>query len=272
MIAHLSLVNLIRTATVTASSNSGSGQFGSDNVKTSERPAKRWHSSNTATSWIHIDFGSPVTLDVFDLNSANFAFARIQGRASSSGGNDALWTSSPTFDRPIEITRHPFTTRFSKPRLTPGFTFQFARILIPAQATLVERDGVSPSSFFALGGLWGGTIEPLPRSWRWSYTWGTSYPRKKVGPGHWSRTVRLGAPYTSLRGTLELFTNFDAPGINDQLGLWQDLQRRMNDRGPFLAVCEYLGGLYSLVAEDESDPAEIDYPVASVPLLWTEAL
>jgi len=272
MNVHLSLVNLLRTATVTASSNSGSGLFGSDRIKSSERPAKRWHSSGTSQSWIHIDFGEPKTVHVFDFNNANFASVHVQGRASSTGGADALWDSAPAYDRAVSLTRHPFTTRSSTPHLSSAFFYRYARILIPAQATLVERDGVDASSFFALGGLWAGAVEKLPRAWRWSYTWGTQFPKKKVGPGHWTRTVRLGAPYTGLQGSLELFVNFDAPGIGDDLALWQDLQRRMNDRGPFLAVCEYLGGLYGLIAEDESDPAEIDYPVATIPLRWTEAL
>lgn len=214
----VSTVNLVATATVTASSEDPF--WLAANLKA---PQRCFLPTRTAAlgdqTWV-IDYGSAKAVEGWGIINVNFASAKIQANATDSWG-------APSYDSGLlALGRNPYTGRYAYTHLSAQ-TFRYHRLVVPSQTPV---DG---AAYYAIGGLHAGLLPSVPGTTvpaiRWAYRASRLEPTVDVGPEHkgWDQRLRLGETRTRL--TLQRLA--DAAGAplvagTDELSTWLELERQ----------------------------------------------
>lgn len=232
-----SVANLATVATIAASS--AAAGYPASNLAAPERPFSPWRSGGgtpLGEQTITFDFGATVALGIVALVRANFLTATVQGHASNSWG-------SPSYSEAIQTGREPTSTRYGRALIPSGtgspFSYRWLRLVIAAQTPL---DGAAS---FLLGGLWAGAWLTTPRGVDWGYTLRRIEPHTDVEPPHggWMERSRRAEPIASLSAHRKVTVNQSAPGYGDDLGAWQEIDRRLMEADKALTQLD-TGNLY----------------------------
>ena len=251
MALRLSFTNLIEStaASILAASHQTSN-FCSSQAQQPQRPFLPWRAPTTSTADLIIDLGSSQTVGVIAVINANFASASLQG-ASSSGGIFAAPTCG-SYNEAVTITQDPWSGRYQHVHYSTGFGYRYVRLKIPGQSPV---DGAT-STYYALGGLWAGTLSTTPDHFAVSPTIQIMLPREDAQPSHggWRQRSQLGDPQVQIDAVLKSQTCGGSPANTDDLDTWRSLERSMWTADYFLLALN-LGDLaQTWIARSLDDP------------------
>lgn len=210
--AKLSLINHAMTATITA--DTAAAGWPASNLRYPQSPRTAWRSTTTATTQIYVDFATPKLVELVVLVMPNFLNVAL-AVASTIGGSDYLTAVTPTgWNRWSRHRQLAFV-------VSPGQTYRYLRLGIPADATL---------AYFELGGIWAGQFYAMPRDIRWEEEMVTMEPHLDLQPQSeaWRQRLTMGDPYTIMRARrLAVTATGAAFGVNAELEAWNEIDYYM---------------------------------------------
>lgn len=231
-----SLVNLLATATITASS--AQAGYPVSFLAADGTPDIPWKTTATGDQWALINHGSAKSLVVAAALYANFTSIRLQANATD------VWTS-PTYNELLTIGENPGNgDAFGNPRYCrwripdAALVYQYNRWFIPSQAT---TDG---AAYYRLGAIFAGAIPyPSLRNLRWDYDPTPTQATELVPTvGGAERESILGPQYMRITGTRNAFTRVKTDGsstaalLNDGVAEWMAFERQWKAAGKALII------------------------------------
>jgi hypothetical protein len=216
----LSFVNLAAAATITASS--ADPNYPASFLARPQRPFLPLKTQALGVQTVVVDLLSAQAVEGLasvHLNFTSFAWQADDAPTFNSAGGNPQHVSPA-----LIATRNPITGRFThlyRPgAMTPR---RYWRQVIADQAT---QDGLA---VYREGGLWiAGSLVAVPEGVLWGIRLRRVRPREDAQPKHggWRQRSLRGDPIAHLAAQRVTQTDFDTPGLSDNLATWLELERQ----------------------------------------------